>query len=148
MTPKELAALHARVFTVPRAFLADEFAALLALPSVFLCTAENGFLLGRVIADEAELLTLAVDPDARGQGTGTRLVQDFHAKAIARGAINAFLEVDERNAPACALYARSGYAQTGERAGYYRHLDGTRSAALILRRALTDDDRLQVEDRE
>lgn len=65
--PPELAALHARCFTSPRPWLAREFAALLGHASIFLCHAPQGFLLGRVVVDEAELLTLAVTPEARRQ---------------------------------------------------------------------------------
>ena len=62
MTPKALAQLHAACFTTPRPWAADEFAALLATPGILLLTADDGFLLGRVAAGEAELLTLAIDP--------------------------------------------------------------------------------------
>ncbi len=47
-----------------------------------------------------------------------------------------FLEVDTENAPALALYARFGFVQVGQRAGYYRRNDGTRTAAAIMRKAL------------
>ncbi|RMD95053.1 MAG: ribosomal-protein-alanine acetyltransferase, partial [Alphaproteobacteria bacterium] len=64
MSPEEMAALHARVFTShPAAWSAAAFSGLLAEPSVFALEGAGAFLLARVVADEAELLTLAVAPE-------------------------------------------------------------------------------------
>lgn len=115
-----LAALHAACFTLPPPWSAADFAGLRATAGCFLIEEPAGFLLGRVIADEAELLTLAVDPAARRQGCGAALVATFLAEAAARGAVQAFLEVAAGNAAARALYARAGFAEVGRRRGYYR----------------------------
>lgn len=136
MTPDELAALHARCFTTPRPWTAAEIAGLLADPLCFTLEDAQGFLMGRVVAGEAELLTLAVDPLARRQGTGRRLVQGFLAEAARRGAESAFLEVAFGNAAARALYAAQGFAEAGTRRGYYHRPDGSREDALILVRAI------------
>ena len=78
MTPEDLAALHARCFTIPRPWSAAEFAGFLADPLAFLLVeGDAGFLLGRAVAGEAELLTLAVAPEARRRGLGQRLVGRF-----------------------------------------------------------------------
>lgn len=139
MTPEALAALHARCFTSPRPWSADEFAAWQTDPLAFLLVeGDTGFLLGRAIAGEAELLTLAVTPEARGRGLGRRLVARFLYQARLRGAEEAFLEVAEDNAPARALYAVAGFAESGRRRGYYRRADGTAVDALLLRRMLRD----------
>jgi ribosomal-protein-alanine N-acetyltransferase len=135
VTPAELAALHARAFTVPRPFSEAEFAALLGTASVFLCAEPGGLLLGRVIADEAELLTLAVAPVQRRRGLGAQLVAAFHTTAMQRGARVAFLDVDERNTAARALYQSAGYVEAGRRRRYYKHPDGA-SDALVLTREL------------
>ncbi|WP_207102105.1 ribosomal protein S18-alanine N-acetyltransferase [Paracoccus shandongensis] len=119
MTPDQLAALHARCFTLPRPWSAPAFAALLDSPHVFLLARPDGFLLGRTVADEAELLTLAVSPDARRQGIARDLVAEFAATSRARGATRAFLEVAADNAPAQALYAATGWRETGRRRRYY-----------------------------
>ena len=134
MDPDALAALHARAFTTPPPWGAESFAGLLASPLTFLETAPDGaaFLLGRVIAGEAELLTLATDPASRRQGLAQQLMARFEATARARGATEAFLEVAEDNAPARALYAGCGYVQTGRRPGYYVAPTGNPVAALIL----------------
>lgn len=91
-----------------------------------------GFAHARVTAGEAELLNIGVAPEARGRGTGARLLDALHAALRRAGAEAVFLEVSEHNAPARALYAAAGYTQVGRRARYYP--DG--QDALILRRAL------------
>lgn len=119
MTPDRLADLHAQCFTRPRPWGAAEFAALLDSPHAFLLTRPQGFLLGRVIADEAELLTLAVAPEARRLGIARALVNGFAATSRARGAAHAFLEVAADNAAAQALYRAAGWRESGRRRRYY-----------------------------
>ncbi|MFN4101064.1 MAG: GNAT family N-acetyltransferase, partial [Pararhodobacter sp.] len=107
MTPEALAALHARAFATPPPWSAAGFAGLLDSPLVFLTADAQGraFALGRVVAGEAELLTLATDPAARRQGLARAQMAAFEREAQARGAVTAFLEVAEDNAAARALYA-------------------------------------------
>ena len=113
-----------------RAWSAAEFAALLASPHVFVTGDARGFALGRVIADEAELLTLATDPGHRRQGRAHACLAAFAEEAQARGAATAFLEVAEDNAAALALYAQAGFGETARRAGYY---PGGRAAVVMQR---------------
>ena len=134
MTAEELAALHAKCFTTPRPWSASEFASFQG--RAFLLTKPQGFLLGRVVADEAEILTLAVDPAARRQGIAHDLLKGFKAHSIAQSATVAFLEVAADNAPAIALYLSSGFEQAGRRRGYYRRPDGSVLDALGLRCSL------------
>ena len=136
MRPEDLARLHAACFTTPRPWSAAEFIGLLASPLVFVETTPAGFVLGRVIADEAELLTIAVDPAARRKGMGATLLAAFCHGAAARGASTAFLEVAADNGPARALYARGGWQETGLRRGYYHPPGSAPVDALILTRAL------------
>jgi ribosomal-protein-alanine N-acetyltransferase len=139
VTPAALSALHARCFTSPRPWTEAEFASLLADPLAFLMVeGDAGFLLGRAVAGEAELLTLAVAPEARRRGLGLRLVSRFLYQARLRGAESAFLEVGSDNPAAQAVYAKAGFAETGRRRGYYRSADGGLVDALVLRRVLTD----------
>lgn len=115
-----LAALHGRCFAGPhRPWSAAEFAALLDSHACFLLGDGAGFAIGRSIADEAELLTLAVAPEARRQGRGRALLEAFRATARARGAARAFLEVAADNLPALALYHADGWTGAGRRRGYY-----------------------------
>jgi ribosomal-protein-alanine N-acetyltransferase len=125
-----LAALHAEAFHAP--WDAAAFDSLLDQAGVFAIRAPDGFILCRVVLDEAEILTLAVRPAARRAGLGARLTQaaaDFAARA---GAERLFLEVAEDNDPARALYARQGFEQTGRRRNYYENSDGSRVDALLL----------------
>lgn len=136
MTPEALAALHAACFTLPRPWSAPEIAALIADPLVFLIALPEGFIMGRAVLDEAELLTLAVAPQAQRRGLGRQLLAAFEDEARARGAATAFLEVAEPNTAARALYASAGYAQTGRRPRYYTGPGGLTQDALILSRPL------------
>lgn len=117
----ELAAVHARCFTRPPPWPAAGFASFLADPRCFLVAGSDGagFALGRVIADEAELLTLAVVPESRRRGRGRALLAGFVAEAARRGAARAFLEVAEANAEARRLYRAAGFAATGRRRAYF-----------------------------
>lgn len=90
-----------------------------------------GFALLRAIADEAELLLIAVDPAARNGGIGAALVDDFIMLATARGARRLHLEVREDN-NAIGLYERAGFSLVGRRRDYYRGLDGHKRDALTL----------------
>lgn len=120
MTPEELNGLHARAMRVPGPWSAQDFESWLAAPGVFLCHRKHGFALGRSALDEAELLTLAVDPDQQGLGIGSKLLADFEGTAAAHGAKRAFLEVAANNTAAKALYAQAGWREDGLRRGYYR----------------------------
>ena len=132
MTPAEMAALHGQCFTTPRPWTQAEIAALLQSEHVFALTRDQGFLLGRAVADEAELLTLAVDPAHRRGGIGRALVAEFLQTAGARGARSVFLEVAGDNGAALALYRGCGFRESGRRPNYYQRPDGTRLDALIL----------------
>ncbi|MFN3721524.1 MAG: GNAT family N-acetyltransferase [Paracoccaceae bacterium] len=132
----DLAAIHAACFTLPRPWNAGEIAALLDSPYVFVLTEPHGFLMGRAIAGEAELLTLAVLPAARRQGLGARLTLQFLAESRARNATHAFLEVAAGNGPAIALYEQVGFSPMGRRSRYYIGSDGLTDDALVLFRAL------------
>lgn len=119
MTNGDLAALHAAAMTLPRPWSATEFAALRQMPGSIEVVRPQGIALGRVAADEAELLTIAVHPANRRRGLGGDLLVAFHAAIRMHGAVTAFLEVAETNAAARALYVRAGYAAIGRRPGYY-----------------------------
>lgn len=137
MTPEALATLHARCFQSPPPWSAADFAGFLADPLAFLLVeGDAGFLLGRAVAGEAELLTLAVAPEARRRGLARTLVARFLYQAQLRGADRAFLEVAADNAPALSLYESAGFTAAGRRRGYYLAPDGQHSDALVLARDL------------
>lgn len=136
MTPATLARLHALSFTTPRPWGESEFAGFLAQPQSFLLTEGESFLLGRVIVDEAELLTLATPPDQRGKGAAKRLVSAFLDQSRARGAASAFLEVAADNAPARHVYTQAGFTESGHRRSYYRSPEGRYTDAIVMTRTL------------
>jgi ribosomal-protein-alanine N-acetyltransferase len=129
-TAARLADLHAAAFPAP--WDAAAFEALLDQSGVLAIEAPGGFILIRTVADEAEILTLAVDPVARRRGLGARLVRDGAAAAAAGGAARLFLEVADDNTAALAVYARAGFLEAGRRPGYYARPDGRPRDALIL----------------
>jgi ribosomal-protein-alanine N-acetyltransferase len=92
----------------------------------------SGFALIRVAADESELLSLAVAPEHRGAGVGTLLLQGAIEHAREAGATRLFLEVAEDNAVARHLYEGHGLVPIGRRPEYYRHKDGSTSAAVTM----------------
>lgn len=94
-----------------------------------------GFMLMRLVADEAELLLLAVEPDDQRRGTGGELVRHFVERADQWGARRLHLEVRQSN-PAVDFYRRLGFDPAGRRHGYYRGADGAPHDALTLVRML------------
>lgn len=129
-----MAQAHASAFDEPWA--AEEFEDLLQGAGIFgfLAVDETpvGTVLCRVVADEMEVLTLAVDPRVRRQGVARALVTAALGAARQAGAEAAFLEVAVDNAPATALYAGMGFRREGLRRGYYdRGADGTVDALVM-----------------
>jgi len=134
---EDLARLHALAFAPPEAWGPDAVRLMLSMPGAFGCWAPGaGFLLARAVAEEAEVLTLAVAPPARRRGIGAALVGCAMAEAAARGAAVLFLEVSAENSAARSLYAGLGFAEVGRRRRYYP--DGT--DALVLSRRLSEEE--------
>lgn len=95
-----------------------------------------GFIMSRMAADEAEILSIAVASVHRGQGLARQLL-DLHMRRLAGlGARVVFLEVGETNTAARNLYRRAGFREAGRRDGYYTNASGGRTSALVLRRDL------------
>ena len=94
-----------------------------------------GFVLSHRVEHEAEILLVALAPGERGHGTATKLLSRHLGRLAAAGVSRVFLEVDEGNASARKLYARSGFQEVGRRSGYYRKPEGN-AAALVLGRDL------------
>lgn len=131
-----LAALHAEVFDTPWSVAA--IGELLDQSGVFTLAYADGFILCRAVADEAEILTLAVRPTARRGGVGRGLVVGAAAFAAGLGAQRLFLEVAEDNVAARALYAAVGFREEGRRRAYYAQSSGPAVDALILVLNLSD----------
>ncbi len=137
-----LATIHALSF--PVGWTEPEFERLLSDQSVIAHVARTdagrgtivGFLMSRLVADETEILTVAVAPKQRRQGLAEQLLQRHLGRLAALGITKVFLEVGEDNRPALRLYEKAGFRQVGRREGYYPRAKGAISA-LTLRRELT-----------
>jgi [ribosomal protein S18]-alanine N-acetyltransferase len=94
--------------------------------------APSGYACFRQAAGEAELLRVAVAPEARGHGLARQLVAAGLDHLRAAGVTSCFLEVRPANVSALALYRALGFEPRGRRRAYYR--DG--SDALVLQKDL------------
>ncbi len=84
---------------------------------------QNGFVVWRTVADEAEIITIGVAPDARGGGIASAMLGLAEVDAKKNGAAKMFLEVAENNTPARKLYDAAGYKTVGRRPKYYNGID-------------------------
>jgi ribosomal-protein-alanine N-acetyltransferase len=132
-----MAAIHAASFARPWSTL--DFERLLGERGVigdglFLgnATKPAGFVLSRMVIDEAEILTIAVAPEVRGKGLSIPLLERHLDELSRRGVRMVHLEVEEGNPSAVALYRRFGFTETGRREGYYQKADGSRVTALTM----------------
>lgn len=123
----------------------EEFHGLLGQDTVFGFTAREvghghegpvGFVLARLVAGEGEILTVAVARSRRRMGLGWQLMDAVLRDLHARRAEALFLEVDEANMAAVALYRRLGFLEVGRRPGYYANAKGPAGGALVMRRDL------------
>lgn len=135
--------VHREDFSRPWA--AAEFADLIDQDTVFGFAAREvgrkgdmaGFVLARLAAGEAEILTVAVARAHRREGLGRELMEAVLRELHAERASHLLLEVDETNAPALGLYRKLGFAQVGKRPGYYAGKAGAAATgALVMRRDL------------
>ena len=137
---EDCATLHAGAFTF--SWPQSDFEALLVASTTYAEGAYGkgdellGFIISRLAADEAEILTIAVHSKRRGLGIAGKLMNANMERLRIAGARSWFLEVEAQNAAALALYRRFGFDRVGERKSYYRKPDGDASLAYILRRSL------------
>ncbi len=94
----------------------------------------TGLILGRRVADEGEILNLAVLPPARRRGEGGALLKAALEEFRSRGVSRVFLEVRESNMTAITFYTKHGFDKAGRRGGYYRNPD---EAAIVMAKELT-----------
>ncbi|MFC7537325.1 ribosomal protein S18-alanine N-acetyltransferase [Sphingomonas sp. GCM10030256] len=97
-----------------------------------------GFSLARTVADESELMLLAVSPQARRRGVGSALLDRFILEARSTGARRLHLEVRDGN-PAVEMYHRHGFEIQGRRSKYYKGSDGVLHDALTMVRPASFD---------
>ena len=84
---------------------------------------ENGFIVYRIAVDEAEIITIGVNPDFRRQGIAAAMVGIIEKTLKNQGVKKIFLEVASNNIPAQKLYENSGFVQVGLRPKYYDGVD-------------------------
>ena len=137
---RELARIHGQSFY--RGWPSADFMSFIEdrnTPTYIACDARRriaGFALIRTVADEAELLTIAVEPRWRGKGVGRALMDAVFADLMMSPARRMFLEVDEQNLAAIRLYEKLGFARISSRKGYYPRPDGSAATALVMARDL------------
>ena len=136
MTPETLAQMHAAAFQDTRPWSASEFATLLESNGVILLGDSQSFLLGRLIVDEAEVLTLVTPPIFRRQGHAQRCLAAFLDVLAQQQATSVFLEVSDENVAAKSLYSKYNFHNVGTRPNYYARADGTKVVAIIMRHTL------------
>jgi [ribosomal protein S18]-alanine N-acetyltransferase len=139
-----LAEMHGEAFR--RGWSGAEFEALLVQPGVHALIADwrtalgrrrpAGFILVRIAADEAEVLSIAVVPDCRRRGVGRRLLEEALRRLYRERVASLHLEVEDGNAAALALYRRMDFAETGRRPNYYGQGTAPPRGALVMRRQL------------
>lgn len=96
-----------------------------------------GFIVSRMAADEAEILSVAVAASYRGRGFSSDLLRTHLGHLAGFGLKTVFLEVEENNRPARSLYHRAGFRIVGRRERYYRDAGGEQLNAVVMRRDLS-----------
>lgn len=96
-----------------------------------------GFIVSRMAADESEILSVAVMNGYRGRGLSRNLLQTHLGYLAGMGLKTVFLEVEEYNRPARALYDKAGFAVVGRRERYYKDAAGEQLNALVMKRDLS-----------
>lgn len=136
-----LADLHAKAFA--RGWDASDFARYLVDENCHCVVARRaspwgsgglvGFALFRQTLEEAELLSIAVAKNRQSQGIGRRLLETGLRALYSNGARLVFLEVAEEHPVAVQLYKQAGFQTLSRREAYYRHSDGSKAAALVMK---------------
>jgi ribosomal-protein-alanine N-acetyltransferase len=96
----------------------------------------SGFIMSRLVEDEAEILSVAVAARQQGRGLASKLLSLHLRRLAGLGARAVFLEVDEHNKAAIRLYDRAGFHEISRRPNYYPVGGDEAAAALVLRRDL------------
>ena len=130
--------LHAQGFY--RSWPQEDFAAYIAgkdTPVFVACDARRriaGFAMLRHLGEDAELITIAVDPRWRGKGVGRALLEAFFDDLRMSPAKRLVLEVAADNEAALKLYNALGFEKISERSGYYARPNGQPATAIVMAR--------------
>ena len=134
MSARSLEAIHRKSGYTHRTWSASEYDTLLEDPRTVLVQDSYCFAIGRLVADEAELLMIAVAQEHQGQGLGRRSLNIFEEVLITKGATCCFLEVAKTNISACTLYEAEGFDVISTRKAYYKLGKNNRVDALIMQK--------------
>ena len=139
-----LSEIHSAAFR--RGWSGAEFEALLVQPGVrallahfrktFGVRTPAGFVLYRLVEDEAEILSVAVIPNCRRRGVARQLLDEALRTLYREGARRIHLEVEDANTGAIDLYKRLEFRESGARKGYYAQGRDAPAGALVMVRQL------------
>lgn len=117
----KLANLHAQCFP-NRPWSADDFRDL-KQSGCEIIMSENGFIVYRIAVDEAEIITIGVNPEKRRSGIASAMIGIIEKNLKSQGVKKIFLEVSSNNTPAQKLYENCGFKTIGLRPKYYDGVD-------------------------
>ncbi|HEX4297332.1 MAG TPA: ribosomal protein S18-alanine N-acetyltransferase [Devosia sp.] len=135
-----VAKLHAQSFY--RGWPREDIAAYIMdsdTPTLVACDSKRrvaGFAMLRLLGDDVELMTIAVEPKFRGKGVGAALLKACFEDLLMTPSKRMILEVAADNPAAIRLYQKLGFAKLSERQGYYARPDGKPATALVMARQL------------
>lgn len=127
-----MAKLHLLSGSLTRPWSESEYKILLSTDTIRFFYVENGFLVGRLIGPDAEILNVIIHPKYRRLGKARYLIDKFEKEAKEEGSSKCFLEVAESNSRANKLYQSLNYLSVGKRKNYYEFVDGRKDNASIL----------------
>ena len=117
----ELANLHKKCFP-NKPWSADDFRDL-KQSGCEIIMSENGFIVYRIVVDEAEIITIGVNPEKRRLGIASAMIGIIEKTIKSQGVKKIFLEVASTNEPAQKLYENCGFKTVGLRPKYYDGVD-------------------------
>ena len=133
-----LANIHRRCF--PHYWDINAFNDFFAIEGTHALLAESeqpvGMMVYRIAGDQADIMTIAVLPEHRRQGLAAALVEKALADIATHKIDTLFLDVEDGNVAAIALYEKYGFSHLRRRKLYYRQKDGTCTDALVMQRKL------------
>ena len=118
---QKLANLHKKCFP-NRPWSADDFRDL-KQSGCEIIMSENGFIVYRIAVDEAEIITIGVNPEKRRQGIASAMIGIIEKNIKNQGVKKIFLEVAANNISAQKLYENAGFKRVGIRPKYYDDAD-------------------------
>jgi ribosomal-protein-alanine N-acetyltransferase len=131
-----LTEIHAEAFA--NYWNPSDFNDFFATPGTTAIVAESagraaGMVVVRVTHEQADIITIAVRPEFRRRGLARELMRQSIEIAKSLGATELFLDVENGNTAALALYDTLGFSQISRRKLYYRQKDGSYTDALVMK---------------